>query len=131
MSLLSKGKTTLLNVLNFRNNGSLKVEGPVRINGRLVKSIDEIASVSAYVQQDDMFVETLTVSEHLIFHVQFHLRHSKDSVTLHFLLDRICDLAIAVLKAELRMGRPTTKKQRNDRIEELLICVRGFFCSRL
>ena len=64
-------------MLNFRNNGSLKVEGPVRINGRLVKSIDEIASVSAYVQQDDMFVETLTVSEHLIFHVLFHLRIQK------------------------------------------------------
>lgn len=47
-----KGKTTLLNVLNFRNRGKLKIEGEIRINGALVRSSEAISSLSGYVQQD-------------------------------------------------------------------------------
>ena len=67
------GKTTLLNALNFRNRGDLLIEGDIRINGHLVKSLEKIAAVSGYVQQDDLFIGYLTVREHLQFQVEkFH-----------------------------------------------------------
>jgi ABC-type multidrug transport system ATPase subunit len=69
MGASGAGKTSLLNVLNFRNRGMLKVEGEVRVNGHLIQSIEEIASISGYVQQDDLFVGSLTVRENLIFQV--------------------------------------------------------------
>lgn len=64
------GKTTLLNVLNSRNKGKLSVEGEIRVNGQLIRSTEMIASVSGYVQQDEMFISSLKVREHLIFQVR-------------------------------------------------------------
>ena len=58
-----------MNVLTFRNRSSLKVKGDVKINGNLVKDAMELASISGYVQQDDLFIGTLKVKEHLKFQV--------------------------------------------------------------
>ena len=69
MGASGSGKTTFLNVLNFRNRGRLKVTGDVRINGRLVESIEDISRFSGYVQQDDLFIGSLKVKEHLQFQV--------------------------------------------------------------
>ena len=69
MGASGAGKTTLLNALNLRNSGNLKVEGEIRINGKLVSSVEDISSISGYVQQDDLFIGYLTVKEHLIFQV--------------------------------------------------------------
>lgn len=63
------GKTTLLNALNMRNRGELNVRGEVRVNGRLINSVDEISAVAGYVQQNDLFIGTLRVGEHLTFQV--------------------------------------------------------------
>lgn len=63
------GKTTLLNTLNMRNIGSLQVEGSVKVNGQNIFSIEQISSISGYVQQNDLFIGTLKVKEHLIFQV--------------------------------------------------------------
>ena len=84
------GKTTLLNVLNFRNTGELKIEGNVKINGVLVKSVEDISSIAGYVQQEDLFVGCLTVKEHLTF------------------------------QAMLRMDKKTTKLERIIRVQEVL-----------
>jgi ABC-type multidrug transport system ATPase subunit len=67
--LLYKGKTTLLNVLNFRNRGNLKIDGDVKINGRIIGTTAGLASISGYVQQEDLFVGTLKVKEQLKFQV--------------------------------------------------------------
>ncbi|OXA56819.1 protein white isoform X2 [Folsomia candida] len=66
MGASGAGKTTLLNQLTFRNTGKLKMSGEIKINGVAV-SPDIITSVSAYVQQEDLFISTLTVREHLVF----------------------------------------------------------------
>mgnify|MGYP001810909278 CR=1 FL=1 len=63
------GKTTLLNVLNYRNRGKLLIDGEVKVNGNVVKSQASIASISGYVQQDDMFIGFLKVKEQLRFQV--------------------------------------------------------------
>lgn len=60
------GKTTLLNVLTKRNLSSLKMTGSVKVNGiRAERSY--MRQVCAYVQQDDCFIGSLTVEEHLRF----------------------------------------------------------------
>ncbi|GFV96376.1 protein white [Trichonephila clavipes] len=65
MGASGAGKTTLMNVLTNRNLRLLNVEGQVLVNGQSVG--ESIIRLSAYVQQDDLFIETLTVREHLIF----------------------------------------------------------------
>jgi len=60
------GKTSLLNALTFKNMADLDMTGSRYVNQELVTP-NSITSVSAYVQQDDMFLGTLTVREHLIF----------------------------------------------------------------
>lgn len=60
------GKTTLLNVLTKRNLSNLKTTGSVKVNGiRAERSY--MRQVCAYVQQDDCFIGSLTVEEHLRF----------------------------------------------------------------
>ncbi|XP_076326281.1 eye pigment precursor family transporter white isoform X2 [Tachypleus tridentatus] len=83
------GKTTLLNVLTGRNLGNFIVQGSVRLNRQPVGR--SIAHLSAYVQQEDLFIGTLTVKEHLMFN------------------------------AMLRMDKRVTKEARERRINEVLI----------
>uniref|UniRef100_A0A1I7YP24 ABC transporter domain-containing protein n=1 Tax=Steinernema glaseri TaxID=37863 RepID=A0A1I7YP24_9BILA len=70
MGASGAGKTTLLNTLLQRNLRGLKVTGEILVNGREVGR--GITTISSYVQQEDLFVGTLTVSEHL--NIQAHLR---------------------------------------------------------
>ena len=90
MGASGAGKTTLLNVLTFRNRGNLRITGDVKVNGKIISNSSELASMSAYVEQDDIFIGTLKVKEHLKF------------------------------QAMLRMGRNATNQQKNDRVEEIL-----------
>ncbi|XP_058798504.1 protein white isoform X1 [Phymastichus coffea] len=60
------GKTTLLNVLTFQCGSDMIVSGNIAINGKTVNS-NVITSKMAYVQQDDLFIGTLSVKEHLLF----------------------------------------------------------------
>lgn len=62
------GKSTLMNVLAHRNIAQIQVAGTVAVNGHAM-GID-INSLSAYVQQEDLFIGSLTVREHLTFQVR-------------------------------------------------------------
>lgn len=64
------GKTTLLNIITHRRPGKLKISADVRINGRKMKK--DISGVSAFVQQEELFIGALTIREHLQFHVPNH-----------------------------------------------------------
>lgn len=68
------GKTTLLNALNFRSSTNITVTGTRCVNDVPVAS-RSLTSQSAYVQQDDLFIGTLTVREHLVFQVNPHDIH--------------------------------------------------------
>jgi len=61
------GKTTLMNVLAHRNISKLDVTGTVEVNGHPIGT--GITAISAYIQQEDLFVGSLTVREHLRFQV--------------------------------------------------------------
>ena len=68
MFLSGAGKSTLMNVLAHRNIAQVQVTGAVEVNGHPI-GID-INALSAYIQQEDLFIGSLTVREHLIFQVQ-------------------------------------------------------------
>ena len=68
MGASGSGKTSLLNVLAQRlalSPGSM-LEGEVRFNNRVVSTTD-FGKVGAFVQQDDILVETMTPRESFIF----------------------------------------------------------------
>ena len=68
MGASGAGKTTLLNTLMFRSLPNIEVSGRRAVNGVSV-TCSTVASLAAYVQQDDLFIGTLTVREHLVFQV--------------------------------------------------------------
>jgi len=59
----------LLNAINFRNRSSLNITGNVKINGQIINSYAALSGVSGYIQQDGLFISTLTVFEQLKFQV--------------------------------------------------------------
>ncbi|RWS19817.1 ABC transporter sub-family G-like protein 22 [Leptotrombidium deliense] len=67
------GKTTLLNVLSGRNTDGYKIDGKVNVNGRVTKQ-NTLKFISGYVQQNDLFMDTFTVYEHLVFQVSTSIR---------------------------------------------------------
>lgn len=62
------GKTTLLNALTFRSSSNVVVTGLRCCNGTPANP-NSLFSKCAYVQQEDLFMNNLTVEEHLIFQV--------------------------------------------------------------
>ncbi|ODM89457.1 Protein white, partial [Orchesella cincta] len=74
MGASGAGKTSLLNILTFRNT-TLHVSGSRMINGVKI-SAEQLPLFSAYIQQDDVFFGTLSPREHLKF--QALLRMDKD-----------------------------------------------------
>lgn len=69
----------MLNVLNFRNRGDLRIKGDVKINGQTIHSPTALAAISGYIQQEDLFFGMLKVKEHLKF--QSMLRMDKTMTT--------------------------------------------------
>jgi ATP-binding cassette, subfamily G (WHITE), eye pigment precursor transporter len=90
MGASGAGKTTLLNALTFRNIGKLKITGDVKINGRYIQDPAQLSAISGYVQQDDIFIGTLKVKEHLKF------------------------------QAMLRLGKKTSTAMKERRVEEVM-----------
>lgn len=107
------GKSTLMNILAHRNLGSLRLTGTVLLNGEEIGT--DIGHVSAYVQQEDLFVGTMTVKEHLTFHV----RESRFNFSMEI------DGIILSLQALLRLRRSYTRKQRKERVDDVIHEVRG------
>ncbi|GFR98224.1 ATP-binding cassette sub-family G member [Elysia marginata] len=88
MGASGAGKSTLLNVLTCRNTRNYSVSGEIHVNGFLVDK--NINDMSAYVQQDDLFIGTLTVREQLQF------------------------------RALLRMDKRVSSKDRLERVESVI-----------
>ncbi|KAI6183465.1 ABC transporter domain-containing protein [Aphelenchoides bicaudatus] len=71
MGASGAGKTTLLNTLLHRNLNGLQVEGKVLVDG--IELGSKITDVSGYVQQEELFLPTLTVGEHLALQARLRL----------------------------------------------------------
>lgn len=57
------GKSTLMAALGYRQTGEMHVEGEILINGRPIGSY--MKHLSGYMPQEDIFVASLTVFEHM------------------------------------------------------------------
>lgn len=69
------GKTTFLNHISGRlTSKNLIIEGDVRINGTNVDEIDGFSAFSAYIQQDDVLFQAMTVRECLEFSAKMKLK---------------------------------------------------------
>jgi len=62
--------------LNFRTSRHFRVTGNIKINGEKV-SADELGAYVGFVPQDDLFIGTLTVFEHLKFMVILNIQIKK------------------------------------------------------
>ena len=68
------GKTTLLNFLSGREiSSNLEKLGNITINGQRASEIRNFSAISAYVQQDDILFQTMTVKECLEFAAKLKL----------------------------------------------------------
>lgn len=76
------GKTTLLNHLSGRLTATnLEIFGDVMINGQNSEEIEGFSRFSAYIQQDDVLLETFTVRECIEFAAKMRLHEEKrDSI---------------------------------------------------
>eukprot|EP00092_Neocalanus_flemingeri_P095212 GFUD01121127.1.p1 GENE.GFUD01121127.1~~GFUD01121127.1.p1 ORF type:complete len:639 (-),score=177.01 GFUD01121127.1:95-2011(-) len=72
MGASGAGKSTLLNTLLFRNIQGLQVTG-ARIANKSLVTPTSLTAVSGYVQQDDLFIPSLTVREHLTFQARVRM----------------------------------------------------------
>eukprot|EP00794_Sanderia_malayensis_P003789 gene3789-4312_t len=68
------GKTTLMNVLAHQNLGPLLISGSIKVNGQEIGK--KMKTISAYVQQEDLYIGTLTVREHLYFQAMLRIEKS-------------------------------------------------------
>lgn len=85
------GKTTLLNSLAFRSPPGVKISsGAIRALNGVPVDAKAMRSRCAYVQQDDLFIGSLTAKEHLIF------------------------------QAILRMGKSVPYRQKLQRVNEVI-----------
>ena len=105
---LGAGKTTLLNFLSGREiSQNLVKTGRILANGVEKETIQGFSSLSAYVQQDDILFQTMTVRECLEFAAKLKLPG-----TMEQKLARV-DEVIAVLKLtkcqNTRIGGPLIK----------------------
>lgn len=66
------GKSSLMTALAFRTEPGFLVDGDIRANGIPV-DLSYMMRHSGYMHQEDMFVETMTVAEHLWFMVRIDI----------------------------------------------------------
>ncbi|CAG9585745.1 unnamed protein product [Danaus chrysippus] len=88
------GKTTLLNTLTFRTPSGVMSSGTRALNGQPATP-EAMAALSAYVQQQDLFIGTLTVKEHLIFQALVRMdRHIPYAQRMRRVQEVISELAL-------------------------------------
>ncbi|XP_048586786.1 protein white isoform X3 [Nematostella vectensis] len=108
MGASGSGKTTLINVLAHRNIGSMHVSGVVKANNKTLGLA--INSISAYIQQEDLFIGTLTVREHLKFQALLRIdKHIPDRERMEKVEEVISELGL-VKCADSLIGTPGHKR---------------------
>ncbi|CAI2349457.1 unnamed protein product [Caenorhabditis sp. 36 PRJEB53466] len=102
------GKTTLLNILTGRNLKNIETKGEVVVNGREMRPV-EMKKLSAYVQQDDVFIGMLTVKETLRFAAKLRSPNKLDEKELDEIVDELL-VMMSLKKCEnTKVGSMTEK----------------------
>ncbi|CAB3402936.1 unnamed protein product [Caenorhabditis bovis] len=129
------GKTTLLNVLTSRNLDNLDVQGTILLDGKRTNKW-KMREISAFVQQHDVFVGTLTAREHLNFMARLRMgpQFSKcdrelrvETVINQMGLQKCADTIIGIPN-QLK-GLSCGEKKRLAFASEILTCPKILFCD--
>jgi len=132
------GKSTLLNTLLFRHSEGLKISGSRLVNTGTVTQLvspTNLTSVSAYVQQEDLFIPSLTVREHLIFHAKLRLeagltsREREDRVEAVMSQVGLSKVANVLIGDEKLKGLSGGEKKRLSFASEFLTNPSILFCD--
>lgn len=78
LGVSGSGKSTLLNALNSRYISGVHFSAERYLDGKNI-SPSELAAISAYCEQENLFIESLTVSEHLGFQTKLRMDPSISS----------------------------------------------------
>jgi len=98
------GKTTLLNHLSGRLTATnLEIYGDIMINGQNSEDIEGFSRFSAYIQQDDVLLETFTVRECIEFAARLRL-HADDQSSIEKKVKGMMDDLKLNKCAETRIG---------------------------
>ncbi|XP_033159018.1 protein scarlet [Drosophila mauritiana] len=108
MGSSGSGKTTLMSTLAFRQPAGTVVQGDILINGRRIGPF--MHRISGYVYQDDLFLGSLTVLEHLNFmaHLRLDRRVSKEERRL--IINELLERTGLLSAAQTRIGSGDDKK---------------------
>ncbi|XP_076166932.1 protein scarlet-like isoform X3 [Ptiloglossa arizonensis] len=97
------GKSSLMTALAFRNGPELLVHGDIRANGVPVDSSYMMVH-SGYMHQDDIFVETMTVIEHLWFMARMKLDERTRILDIREKIDRLLQDVSLTSRRDVRIG---------------------------
>lgn len=86
------GKSTLMTTLAYRRPPGTIVHGDIVVNGQAVGAF--MHKLSGFVYQDDIFIGTLTVREHLSFMIQLKLRHHMTSEEMNARIHQVLSRAV-------------------------------------
>ncbi|CAJ0599895.1 unnamed protein product [Cylicocyclus nassatus] len=129
------GKTTLLNVLTSRNLAGLDVEGKITVDGQSISKW-KFKEISAFVQQHDMFVGTMTAREHLRFMARLRIGSNYTKMEQDLRVEEVIRKMGLSGCADTLIGTPSSSKglscgemKRLAFASEMLTCPKILFCD--
>ncbi|XP_030380289.1 protein scarlet [Scaptodrosophila lebanonensis] len=108
MGASGSGKTTLMSTLAYRQPAGTVVQGDILINGRRIGPF--MHRISGYVYQDDLFMGTLTVLEHLNFMAQLRLDRRVSPQERKLIISELLERTGLLSAAHTRIGSGDDKK---------------------
>lgn len=103
------GKTTLLNALTANNLSKFTVKGVIKVNGQ-VTDAKTVTSLSAYVQQFDIFLPILTVRENLTFQCLLKMGPNLSKHEIESRVQELMDEFNLLKCADVRIGNNLKSK---------------------
>lgn len=108
MGASGSGKTTLMSTLAYRQPAGTVVQGDILINGRRVGPF--MHRISGYVYQDDLFIGSLTVLEHLNFMAKLRLDRRVSSEERRLIIKDLLERTGLASVSSTRIGSGDDKK---------------------
>ncbi|KAL6257473.1 hypothetical protein P5V15_011043 [Pogonomyrmex californicus] len=97
------GKSSLMTALAFRTESGVVMHGDVHVNGALVTS-SYMRHHSGFMHQEDMFIGTMTVIEHIWFMARMKLDGRVRTSDIRFKIDRLLRDVGLIERRDARIG---------------------------